>query len=101
VAPGDFVYFDPPYVPVTETASFTGYTAGGFGGRKQHELAQAFRRLDRLGAHLLLSNSDTPVVRELYRGFKIEAVDARRSINSDASKRGPVGEVLVSNEPTP
>jgi DNA adenine methylase len=96
---GDFVYFDPPYVPLTPTANFTDYYAGGFGQAEQEALADTFRRLDKQGCRVMLSNSDTDLVRELYAGFEIIAVEARRAINSQAGKRGPVSEVVVMNYP--
>lgn len=94
----DFVYFDPPYVPLSATSNFTSYAVGGF-GRKEHErLAQLFTRLSKRGIPCLLSNSDTPLVRELYSGFRIDVVEAPRAVNCDATKRGPVREVIVQNE---
>jgi len=96
VKAGDFVYFDSPYVPVSETANFTDYTKGGFSFQDHRRLADLFRRLDKLGAMVMLSNHDVPLVHELYSGYRIESVDVRRAINSDASKR--VGkEVIVTN----
>jgi DNA adenine methylase len=94
---GDFVYFDPPYVPLTKTASFTSYQATGFSMDEHKDLATVFRRLDDSGVKVLLSNSDTPEVRELFDGFTIDTVLARRSINSKGSGRGTVAEVLVRN----
>jgi DNA adenine methylase len=98
---GDFVYFDPPYVPLTPTANFTDYYAGGFGQAEQKALAETYRRLDELGCRVMLSNSDTGLVRELYEGYRIIIVKARRAINSQAGKRGPVSEVVVLNYPPP
>lgn len=96
VKPGDFVYFDSPYVPVSDTANFTDYTKDGFTKEDHIRLANLFRRLDAMGVYLMLSNHNVPLVHELYSGFKIEAIDVRRSINSDASKR--VGkEVIITN----
>lgn len=96
VKPGDFVYFDSPYVPVSETANFTDYTKDGFSLEDHKRLAELFRRLDAMGVYVMLSNHNVPLVHELYSGFKIEAVDVRRSINRDASKR--VGkEVIITN----
>lgn len=96
VKPGDFVYFDSPYIPVSETANFTDYTKDGFLLEDHKRLAELFRRLDSIGAYLMLSNHNVPLVYELYEGFKIEEVDVRRNINSDASKR--VGkEVIITN----
>ncbi len=93
--PGDFVYFDPPYVPLTETSSFTNYSKGGFDMSMQHKLARIFDELSRRGCYVMLSNSDTPAVRELFEGWRIIGIQASRAINSRASARGPVGEVLV------
>ncbi len=94
--PRDAVYFDPPYVPASETANFTAYTAGGFGPETHERLRDVANRLIARGVHVLLSNSDTPFVRELYRGFKIEEVQAPRRVNSKGGKRGNVGELLIS-----
>jgi DNA adenine methylase len=93
----DFVYFDPPYDPLSSTANFTAYTSTNFAREEQAELAEIYRDLDRRGCKLMLSNSDTPFVRELYDGFKVHPILARRNINRSAEKRGPVGEVLVVN----
>lgn len=93
---GDLVYFDPPYDPVSPTASFTSYTSTPFGREEQVRLAQLFAALANRGARVVLSNSDTPFINELYRDFRIDKVQARRAINSCASRRGPVSEVLVS-----
>jgi DNA adenine methylase len=94
---GDFVYFDPPYVPVSRTASFTSYTAGAFGMEAQERLADTVRMLDRRGCKVMLSNSDAPVVHELYKGFQIARVTATRNINSRAGSRGAIFEVVVRN----
>jgi DNA adenine methylase len=93
---GDFVYFDPPYVPVSDTADFTSYVPGGFGAAQQRRLATLFADLAKRGVHAMLSNSDTPEVRALYRGFPIARVLAARHINSRGSRRGKVGEVVVT-----
>jgi DNA adenine methylase len=93
---GDFVYCDPPYVPVGGEATFTEYTAGGFGPEKQTRLRDYALQLKRQGVHILLSNADVPFVHELYYGdFEMRHVEARRAINSDTKKRGKVGEVLI------
>ncbi len=94
---GDFVYFDPPYHPLSPTASFTSYAADDFGPEDQIRLAAVFRRLDAKGVKLMLSNSDTPFIRDLYEGFHIQQVWAPRAINRDASKRKGVHEVVVTN----
>lgn len=96
---GDFVYFDPPYVPVTKTANFTAYAAGGFGPSEQRDLADLVRSLTARGVYTLASNSDTPLVRELYDGMRIDVVQCDRRVNSKASGRGKVGEVIVVGEP--
>lgn len=94
---GDLVYFDPPYVPVSKSASFTSYTKQGFGPAEQERLADVFHALDRRGVWLVLSNADTEFTRRLYAGYRIERVLCRRAINSRADRRGPVAEILVSN----
>ncbi len=94
---GDFVYFDPPYHPVSKTASFTAYDKGGFGEDKQRELAEVFRKLDKKGVKVLLSNSMTDFVKDLYKGFEVDTVLAKRSVNSRADGRGRVQEALVRN----
>jgi DNA adenine methylase len=95
--PGDFVYFDPPYVPVSATSSFTSYTSGGFGLPEQTRLRDVARRLKQRGVHVLLSNSSAPFILELYReGFEIEKVSATRSVNSRASARGAIAELLIT-----
>ena len=94
---GDFVYFDPPYVPLNRTSSFTAYSKGGFGEATQITLAETCRALDDKGVRFMLSNSHTPFVLELYEGFNIEEVEAPRAINSRAEKRGRIKEVLVRN----
>ncbi|HZX93037.1 MAG TPA: DNA adenine methylase [Myxococcales bacterium] len=96
-APGDFVYLDPPYDPVSPTASFASYTAGGFGWEDQKRLARCCFTLNRRGVRFLLSNSATARVRELYRGFEQRTVRAPRFINSKADSRGRVDELLVFN----
>lgn len=92
---GDFVYFDPPYDPLTPTSSFTSYTSGAFGQDDQRELAELARRLVARGCKVMLSNSDTPFIRSLYKGFRIDRVRCGRAINSNASKRGEVDEVVI------
>ena len=95
--PGDFVYFDPPYDPVSRTANFTGYTAASFGDDDQYELARIVGDLTDRGAFVMVSSSDTPYIRDLYRGFSIETVEVARAINSRASARGPVSELIITN----
>lgn len=95
VSAGDFVYFDPPYHPLSDTARFTSYTAESFGPDDQRQLAEVARRLMLRGATVLVSNSDTRFVRDLYRGFDIDVVDCPRAINSKGGKRGPQRELLI------
>ena len=94
---GDFVYFDPPYVPVSKTAGFTAYALQGFGPADQERLATEMRRLGSLGVRAMLSNAANAETLRLYKGLEIEIVHAPRAINSDATKRGDVAEVLVRN----
>jgi DNA adenine methylase len=94
---GDFVYLDPPYDPVSDTASFTGYNKGGFDRREQLRLKQVCDDLTRLKVKFLLSNSATPFIKELYQEYRIEIIQAKRAINSDPDKRGAIDEVLVRN----
>ncbi|MCC7534781.1 MAG: DNA adenine methylase [Deltaproteobacteria bacterium] len=95
--PGDFVYLDPPYVPITATASFTNYACDGFTLKDQERLRDVVRALDRRGCRIMLSNSDAPEVWRLYDGFRIDVVRAPRLISCDASRRAPVNEVVVRN----
>lgn len=94
---GDFFYFDPPYHPLSKTASFTGYTAGSFGDKDQRNLAAVFTRLSEKGCLCMLSNSHTPLILQLYQKFRIETVQANRAINSDSKGRGSIQEVVVLN----
>ncbi len=96
---GDFVYFDPPYHPASDTASFTGYDVGGFGPSDQRRLKREFDRLTARGCKCMLSNSDTPFIRELYGEYAqtTVSVSASRAINANGNGRGKVGEVLVMN----
>ena len=96
VQPGDFVYFDPPYIPLSATANFTTYSKDGFSYKDQLRLAALAKKLDAAGAKVMLSNHDVGQVYELYDGFKIESIDVRRAINRDSTKR--VGkEVIITN----
>jgi DNA adenine methylase len=99
---GDFVYFDPPYHPLTETASFTSYTKEDFGKKDQVELRDTFLELHKKGCYVMLSNSNAEFINEIYgelkkHGVKVHKVDASRAINSDASGRGKIKEVLITN----
>ncbi len=94
---GDFVYFDPPYMPLTDTAYFTDYTSEGFGIKEQERLAKVFKELDERGCYVMESNSDVPKIAELYEGFEIKKVHAKRFISSDPNGRGGVLESLIIN----
>ena len=97
VKEGDFVYFDPPYVPLSETSSFTSYTKDGFDMDMQFKLRDVCDELDAMGIKFLLSNSDTKLVNELYENYNIKKVFASRQINANADGRGKITEVLVRN----
>ena len=94
---GDFVYFDPPYHPLSPTANFTAYDRHGFGPDDQRHLRDVFAALGDRGVRAMLSNSDTPFIRDLYAGFRIDQVFVARAVNSKASGRGKVAEVIVWN----
>lgn len=94
---GSFVYLDPPYDPVSETASFTGYNLYGFDREDQKKLKEYCDKLNKKGVKFLLSNSATDFIKELYGGYNIDIVKAPRNINCDGTKRGKVDEVLVRN----
>jgi DNA adenine methylase len=92
---GNFVYMDPPYIPLTATSSFASYTMDGFGSDEQILLMEEAKRLDGLGNFVLLSNSDTPATRELYKDFHIKSISVNRSVGASASTRVGVGEVII------
>jgi len=94
---GDFVYFDPPYHPLSKTARFTDYTTGGFPFEDQVRLARVFRRLSDKGVLLMLSNSCTPEIEELYEGFFRHTVTAKRFINCNGRKRSGASELIITN----
>lgn len=100
-AHGDFVYFDPPYAPVSQSASFTGYARGGFGEEEQRRLKGVCDELTERGCRVLISNSATKFIRELYddpERYAVREVKARRNINSVGARRGKVGELLIYNK---
>lgn len=97
---GDFIYLDPPYYPINTTSSFTSYTAEGFLEKEQTELRDTFVKLHERGCFVMLSNSDTLLINELYSGLEgitINKITAGRAINSKGSGRGKITEVLVTN----
>lgn len=98
-AEGDLVYFDAPYVPVSKTANFVGYSKDGFSEKDQRRLADLALALARRGVHVLLTNSDAPLVRALYpeQLWQVERVEVRGdALNSDPGKRGKVGELVIT-----
>lgn len=96
-----FVYFDPPYLPISDSSSFTSYTQNGFTLEQQIELKEQCDILHQNGIKFLLSNSDHPFIRDLYKDYHIKTVHAKRAINSKANKRGEIKEVLVYNYEEP
>lgn len=94
---GSFVYFDPPYYPISDSSSFTGYTLDGFSKEDQERLKKLCDKLTKKGVKFLLSNSAAPFILELYKDYNIELVKANRNINSNGAKRGEINEVLVRN----
>jgi DNA adenine methylase len=92
---GDFVYFDPPYRPLTATSKFTDYTKEGFRDRDQESLRDLAHQLKASGVHVLLSNSSTPYIKTLYQDFKQIKVRARRSVNADPHGRGEIQELIL------
>ncbi len=106
--PGDFLYFDPPYAPVSATSRFTSYTSRPFDAGDQQRLQEVVVALVRLGCHVVVSNSTAPVIERLYddnsearaAGLRAHRASARRSVNSNATGRGPVSEYLITNVET-
>ncbi len=94
---GDFIYLDPPYFPLSDTALFTSYTKDIFDKPSQIKLFEVFKELDRRGCNLMLSNSYSEFVLDLYKDFKIVTLRAKRNINSNSQKRGLINEVLILN----
>lgn len=95
---GDIVYCDPPYVPLTDTANFSSYTASGFGQQQQEQLARKAEELRERGVIVVISNHDTSFTRELYKSAKIIAFDVQRFISSNAKKRNKAAELIACYE---
>ncbi|WP_204141391.1 DNA adenine methylase [Halomicronema sp. CCY15110] len=95
----DFVYFDPPYHPISATSSFTGYNRYGFRAEDQQRLQQTFATLAERGIQVMLSNSDCEFIRDLYAGFHIQEIQASRAINSNAQRRGKISELVITSYP--
>ena len=96
---GAFVYLDPPYMPISSSSSFTGYTENGFSYEQQVELKKECDKLREKGIAFLQSNSDCQEIRELYKEYDIKTVQAKRTINSNANKRSEISEVLIYYAP--
>jgi len=94
---GDFIYFDPPYHPISKTSSFTSYTKENFGKNSQQMLFNFFKKLDERGCKLMLSNSYNEYIQNLYKDYKIITLGARRAINCNAEKRGNINVLLILN----
>ena len=94
---GDFVYLDPPYIPVDATSSFTSYSSGGFGLDAQERLAETMRDLAERGVKAMLSNSSTPMTRKIYKGFRFVEISAPRMVSAKSSGRGQIAELLIMN----
>jgi len=93
----DFVYFDPPYHPISATSSFTSYSRYGFHAEDQERLQQTFAELADRGVKVMLSNSDCAFIRHLYRDFYIYKIEAARAINSNARRRGKISELVITS----
>lgn len=93
----DFIYFDPPYYPLKKGKGFTTYTKDDFLEREQEKLVEVFREHDKKGCLVMLSNSDTEFIKNLYRGYTISIVKANRMINCDGKGRGKINEIVVTN----
>lgn len=92
---GDFVYFDPPYD--SDTSTFNSYTEDGFGKEEQVRLARVYKELADRGVYVMLSNHNTSLVKELYKDYNIDVIEAKRNISSNGKKRGYVEEVIITN----
>lgn len=96
-SPRDFVYFDPPYYPISATSNFTGYNRYGFTAADQGRLREVFGTLAKRGVQVMLSNSDCFFIRDLYQGFPMHTIHAARAINSKACRRGKITELLITS----
>ena len=92
---GDFIYFDPPYD--SDTSTFNSYTENGFGKDEQKRLSEVFKDLDKRGCYVMLSNYNTKLIKELYKGFNFNYVEAQRNIGASSKNRGKVEEVIITN----
>lgn len=94
---GDFIYFDPPYQPLSKTARFTGYNCAGFSLDDQKRLAGVFRKLSKRGVQVMLSNSKVQEIEDLYEGYTIDTVAATRCISCKGESRSGTSEIIVTN----
>ncbi len=94
---GDFIYLDPPYVPLSSTSNFTQYTGSNFGNTEHEKLKNVFEELNDRGCLLMMSNSDTPLVKELYKKFRQTEVLADRAVNCKVQGRGKITELVITN----
>ena len=92
---GDFIYFDPPYD--SDTSTFNSYTENGFGKEEQKRLSEVFKDLDKRGCYVMLSNYNTSLIKELYKGYNFHHITAQRNIGASAKNRGMVEEVIITN----
>ena len=92
---GDFIYFDPPYD--SDTTTFNSYTENGFGKEEQKRLSEVFKDLDKRGCYVMLSNYNTTIIKELYKDYNFNYVNAQRNIGAKAKNRGVVEEVIITN----
>lgn len=93
----DFIYFDPPYHPISESSSFTSYTKEDFQKQSQIELKKLFQKLNKKNCHLILSNSYTDFIKNLYKDYSLKILKAKRAINSNGDSRGKIKEILIIN----
>ena len=94
---GSFVYFDPPYAPISKTSNFTGYNESGFGEYEQIRLKELCDTLHSKGVNFLVSNSNCDFIKDLYKDYEIIEIKAKRSINCNGNSRGEISEVLIRN----
>ncbi len=94
---GDFIYFDPPYIPINATASFTSYNSNGFGESEQKELAELMISLASKGVNAVCSNSDTALTKKIYGDLKLKVIQAPRMVSAKASGRGSTSELVITN----
>lgn len=97
ITPGTLVYLDPPYAPISDTSNFTGYTQSGFSIGEQVRLRDFCVEIGEKGAYFMLSNSNSPLIKELYADFQTHQVKAQRNVAANAASRGAVEEIVITN----